>query len=675
MAQEKIEILFKPKGDQQLINAIKQLDIVTKRLNGSTSIYEKELKKLELQQKKTNKQAVLGVRNLRNMDKASTNLLPRLSVLRSKLLIVSFGIALVSAAFKKLFDNLVIQEQAEKKLEVALGKTNTALLNQASALQQMTVFGDEAIIEVQALIGSFIKEEDAIKKATKATLDLAAAKGMDLKSAGDLVAKTLGSSTNSLSRYGVEVVGAVGSTQRLESLTTNIANLFGGQAAAAADTLGGRVTQMTNAFGDANEALGKAFAPTIMKLSKFFKETAESATEFLLSFSETPLERSIRRLEELGEDASGLRLTLLSMQKDAVFNELGIELDNVAAVEKDILDTTKSIKTHSDIVRIAIAGQGTEYEKLLENGYKIEDLQKKIAQEINIITDRGNTIVKNDASHAKSLLEQFNIQKKNEEFGENQLSIDTERLQKLLKIQEIIAEINNLMGFGQDDDSKDLFGMTPDQWSEMESRVSMWSNSVMNIANQYQVLQQTQLNASKQRELDNANSIKSERRRQKEIDKINEKYAAKQKALNQESKRIKRAQTVIATSTGIMEAYASKELDPLSRHVMAAFIAIQGALQLKTIDAQKYATGGLVGGRRHSQGGTMIEAERGEYVISRKGVDAIGIEALNRINAGQGGGSVNVTFAGNVLSKDFIEDEAIPQIKEAIRRGADIGVG
>ena len=675
MAQGNITIEFKAKGDKALQMAIVNLDVATKRLKNQTSMYDKHLTNLGFTQKQANKflaqqnkLTLFGVKNNRLLNNS-------LATLRSKLLIVSFGLGLVSMAFKKLFDAMIVQEQAEKKLEVALGKTNTALLNQASALQKMTVFGDEAIIEVQALIGSFIKEEDAIKKATKATLDLAAAKGMDLKSAGDLVAKTLGSSTNSLSRYGVEVVGAVGSTQRLESLTTNIANLFGGQAAAAADTLGGRITQMTNAFGDANEALGKAFAPTIMKLSKFFKETAESATEFLLSFNETPLERSIRKLEELGEDASGLRITLLSMQKDAVFNELGIELDNVAAVEKDILDTTKSIKTHSDIVRIAIAGQGTEYEKLLENGYKIEDLQKKIAQEINIITDRGNTIVKNDASHAKSLLEQFNIQKKNEEFGENQLSIDTERLQKLLKIQEIIAEINNLMGFGQEDESKDLFGMTPDQWSEMESRVSMWSNSVMNIANQYQALQQTQLNASKQRELDNANSIKSERRRQKEIDKINEKYAAKQKALNQESKRIKRAQTVIATSTGIMEAYASKELDPLSRHVMAAFIAIQGALQLKTIDAQKYATGGLVGGRRHSQGGTMIEAERGEYVISRRGVDAIGIETLNRINAGQGGGSVNVTFAGNVLSKDFIEDEAIPQIKEAIRRGADIGVG
>ena len=71
----------------------------------------------------------------------------------------------------------------------------------------------------------------------------------------------------------------------------------------------------------------------------------------------------------------------------------------------------------------------------------------------------------------------------------------------------------------------------------------------------------------------------------------------------------------------------------------------------------------------------MIEAEKGEYVISRQGVESAGIEALNRINAGAGAGSVNISFNGNVLSKDFIEDEAIPQIKEAIRRGADIGVG
>ena len=204
----------------------------------------------------------------------------KLSVLRSKLLLISFAAALVVGVIKKLSDNFTEQERTEKKLEVAVGKVNTSLLNQASALQQATTFGDEAIINVQALIASFTDDEKAIKLATKATLDLAAAKGMELNSAADLVSKTLGSSTNSLSRYGITVEGAVGSSKRLESLTSNIATLFGGQAAAAADTLGGSVSQMANAMGDANEAVGQAFAPTIQKLANFLRKLLKRLKNF-----------------------------------------------------------------------------------------------------------------------------------------------------------------------------------------------------------------------------------------------------------------------------------------------------------------------------------------------------------------------------------------------------------
>ena len=39
-----------------------------------------------------------------------------------------------------------------------------------------------------------------------------------------------------------------------------------------------------------------------------------------------------------------------------------------------------------------------------------------------------------------------------------------------------------------------------------------------------------------------------------------------------------------------------------------------------------YEYGGYVGGNRHSQGGTLIEAERGEFVMSRRAVNAIGLE-------------------------------------------------
>ena len=62
-------------------------------------------------------------------------------------------------------------------------------------------------------------------------------------------------------------------------------------------------------------------------------------------------------------------------------------------------------------------------------------------------------------------------------------------------------------------------------------------------------------------------------------------------------------------------------------------------------------------------------------MMSRKAVDSIGIETLNRLNTGTSAGSViNVNFEGNVLSSDFIEEEAIPIIRDAIRRGADLGI-
>ena len=86
-----------------------------------------------------------------------------------------------------------------------------------------------------------------------------------------------------------------------------------------------------------------------------------------------------------------------------------------------------------------------------------------------------------------------------------------------------------------------------------------------------------------------------------------------------------------------------------------------------------FQDGGLVGGRLHSQGGTIIEAERGEFVMSRDAVDAIGIENLNRMNQGEGG-SITVNVSGNVMTDDFVENELAEKIATAVRRGTDFGM-
>ena len=70
----------------------------------------------------------------------------------------------------------------------------------------------------------------------------------------------------------------------------------------------------------------------------------------------------------------------------------------------------------------------------------------------------------------------------------------------------------------------------------------------------------------------------------------------------------------------------------------------------------------------------MIEAEQGEFVMSRSAVHSVGIENLNRMNEGAGGSAVTVNVSGNVLSQDFVEGELAENIKEAVRRGTDFGI-
>ena len=247
----------------------------------------------------------------------------------------------VVSVVKKSIDAYGVQEQAEKRLQVAVGGNIDALKRQASALQQVTTFGDEMILGVQASIAAFVDDEEAIKKATAATLDLAAATGMDLKSAGDLVAKSLGSSTNALSRYGIEVTGAVGSTERLDTLVGNIADKFDGQAAAAADTMAGSIQQAKNAMGDAAEAMGGLLAPAITGIATGFKWAAENVSAFIASMGEgLNIEEKFAQLA-LDEQIARLALSLKSQL--AQMNQLNEGSKLYKITQDAIIETTEKL--------------------------------------------------------------------------------------------------------------------------------------------------------------------------------------------------------------------------------------------------------------------------------------------------------------------------------------------
>ena len=702
MAQERIEIFFKPTGDKALIRAIKELDSATKNLQGRTSIYDKELRKLRKSQKKVNTSTLLGVRNFRNLGKSAGKASVKLSVLRSKLLIASFAIALVTKAMSNLFNAMIVQENAQKKLDTALGSSSQSLTNYAAALQKVTTFGDEEIINAKALIAAYTNDETQIKRATVATLDLAAAKGMDLNTAADLVGKSFGSSTNALSRYGIEVEGAVGSTKRLNMITQNISELYGGQATAAAETFGGQLQQMKNAIGDVNEAIGFAFAPQIQSIIKFLTEGSEKAREFFMGLGETGLETSARQLEEMGANTDRLRLSMAEMDLSAMTTEFG-EVQNR---QEEIQKLQKELNSSVDEEVKARQRVADKQLELTKNGETIGEINARAWRDndkVAISKLEQLESLKNEVTLAELAVDGVAKKiEKEEEYNQKLQEIHDLQLKAGIMLPEVEVTARakahtRILKFFEDMNVKtgeyadEISGTVQDSVVNVFDMTDEMAKKTMEILNQVGEMAAESAN-ERVAAIDMATNKQIEdekktRKFQKMSSKEQEKFEKdlRDKAEKDKIQAKKKANQIKAAEFRINQALRLKEAimntaKEVAGHVgnpfMQAFTYAMGAAQIAIIASQKppkFAAGGLVGGRRHSQGGTMIEAEQGEFVMNRDAVDAIGAENLNRMNRG-GGGGANISFSGNVMSDDFIENEAIPKIKEAVRRGSDIGV-
>lgn len=168
------------------------------------------------------------------------------------------------------------QEQAERKLAIALRNTGQSvegvlpgLVEYASAMQRATATADEQILSGQALLVTLGKlSGETLKRATKATLDFAAATGTDLDSAFRLIAKAAAGNTAALGRYGIVLDESVPKAERFEAALSLIAERMGGQAAARLDTFQGKLDGVALAFDDVRESIGNLItgSPTLRRL-------------------------------------------------------------------------------------------------------------------------------------------------------------------------------------------------------------------------------------------------------------------------------------------------------------------------------------------------------------------------------------------------------------------------
>jgi len=173
---------------------------------------------------------------------------------------------------KNLTDAYSEQQDAIIKMESALKATgqytpqlSAEIQELASQLQTTSVYGDEATLAATALLQSLGNlSAEGLKQAIPLVQDLAAGMGIDLETAASLVGKTLGSSTNALSRYGIVLDATAEPSEKLAQLTEQVNSKFGGMAEALGSTFRGKLTQVKNAFGDIKEQLGEQLIPVLV---------------------------------------------------------------------------------------------------------------------------------------------------------------------------------------------------------------------------------------------------------------------------------------------------------------------------------------------------------------------------------------------------------------------------
>lgn len=157
----------------------------------------------------------------------------------------------------------------------AAGRTTAELEAQATALQKVTTFSDDAVMSAQSLLLTFtgIKGQ-TFDKATETVLDLATAMGGgegSLKSASIQVGKALNDpikGVTALTKVGVSFTDS--QKEMIKSLTESghlveaqaiilkeLEKEFGGSARAARDTLGGALEGLSNAWGEMFEVTGE----------------------------------------------------------------------------------------------------------------------------------------------------------------------------------------------------------------------------------------------------------------------------------------------------------------------------------------------------------------------------------------------------------------------------------
>ena len=343
----KVQIRFEATGDKELAkaftsaaNAEKKLEAALKRLKKTTD-------------KTTRSTKGLGVA-FHRLTKGASKWRMSLATIRSKLLVLTFGMNLFNRTLGVAIRKYQEQEKSVAMLNQTLKSTGNAarlssreLQGLASRLQKLTGIGDETILSMQGILLTFTQiKGDIFKDATKAVLDVSVAMGQDLKQSAIQVGKALNDpriGVSALSRVGIQFsdvqkkmiknfadTNQIAKAQRI--ILSELEMQFG-VTADNLDTTSAAFNRLSAAWGDFLESGGGKLAPFLVDLAdgmtgvlETANNTKKSRMDEIFSVLDDDAKKAAASSIHLGDILDGKILTIM---KEIGFAEDDLDLQEL----------------------------------------------------------------------------------------------------------------------------------------------------------------------------------------------------------------------------------------------------------------------------------------------------------------------------------------------------------
>lgn len=200
---------------------------------------------------------------------------------------IAIGIESVKAAI----EDEKAQTQLALALENATGATTAQIKATEDSILQMSLATGVADDQLRPALGRLVRSTGDITKAQdllSTALDISAATGKPLEAVANSLGKAYDGNTTALGKLGIGLDAAELKSMSFEQVQGRLSELFGGAAAANAETYAGKIARVQVAFNEAKETLGTALLPILDTFLKFINENALPAIQaFTSAFSLT----------------------------------------------------------------------------------------------------------------------------------------------------------------------------------------------------------------------------------------------------------------------------------------------------------------------------------------------------------------------------------------------------